>query len=388
MPYRQNFPIPPVIDPPHMCLQLEIPNSPEWKAIVSGLIYELTYWFNYERDGSNNGALCAAVWKKIYQRIDWSDMSCCCGEFDILYIWTEDGELEQSTDGGVTYTPAPQSDPRNSSPVFPPVPGDASEDKKCIAATGMSLLVKEGIGDQLTDDMGRYTVGQLINDWVKTVIQTSNPFEALIQVVTNQIFALLISAVRAALTDPVYAQLTCIFYCNISEDLSFDDASWAVVRSDILSQISGIAGVFLEHLVFLLGKVGLTNLARSQAATEGDCGDCSCSDSCSALWDVMPGAGVVLSTSDNEMQVQASLSGSDYYCIIASDDINNCCLVTEVINDVGIFTLTGWTDCGQPQIEGAPQHTGIFGYGSYCVNLFHLQSAIPFTVTIHFAGCP
>lgn len=278
MPYRQNFPIPSVIDPPRTCLCLPIPDSTEWRAILAGLISELTHWFNYERTGDGSGSECAAVWKEIFTQIEWGRMSCCCGDFTVIFMWTEEGELEQSDDGGVTYTPAPQQDPRNSSPLFPPVPGDVSDEKRCIAAAGMALLVKEGVGDQLTEDMGRYSLAQLIEDWVTTVIQTSNPFQALINIVANQIFALLISAVIAALTEEVYDLLMCAFYCNMEDDLSFTNGGWIAVREDISANIAGIAGVFLEHLVFLLGKVGLTNLARSQAATEGDCGECDCGE--------------------------------------------------------------------------------------------------------------
>jgi hypothetical protein len=239
-----------------------------------GNLRQLELWFNWERTGDNSGAQCAAVWKEVMLSIDWSDMSCCCDQPITLFRWTVEGVLQISIDGGETYTDAPEQDPRNNSPVYPPVEGASSDEKSCIAATGMSLLIEEQVVGNLTDDMSRYTLGQLIHDWVTTLVETSNPFEALINIATNQIFALLISAVRAALTTEVYHTLTCIFLVNMASDLSFDSVAWEAVRSAILSGITGIAGVFLEHLVFLLGAVGLTNLARSQAATEGDCDDC------------------------------------------------------------------------------------------------------------------
>jgi len=389
VPYRPNFPIPSEINPPRSCICIEIPNTPDWRRVFAGLIAELTYWYNYERDGTTHGAECAAVWKEIYNGIEWGDMSCCCGDFTIIFQWTEDGELEQSTDGGITFTPAPEQDPRNSSPVYPPVPGEPTTDKSCDSAAGMSLLIKEGIGDQLSEDMGRYTLAQLIEDWVKTVIQTSNPFLALINIVANQIFALLISAVIAALTEEVYQQLTCIFYCNMADDLSFDEGRWTTVRSDILGQISGIAGVFLEHLVFLLGKVGLTNLARSQVGVTGDCSSCECSDSCAATWEVMGAShGTIVASDTNSITVEASNAGANYYVIIHSVPDTDCCVVvsSELISG-DAPTLVGWTDCGTTPTEGVPQHTGIFGYNDYCVNYFQQQGATAFTVKITFAPC-
>jgi len=217
-------------------------------------------------------------------------MACCDDQLPIQWRYTTDGVLQQSTNGGGTWLDAPLYDPRVYSTQFPPVPGAPSSDKKCIAATGASLLVKEQVGDQLTDDMSRYTLGQLITDWVKTMIDSSNPFLALVTVVTNQVFALVIALLRPALTDTVYHMLTCAFYCNMASDISFNLAQWQQVRTDITDTIGGIAGIFLEHLVFLLGTQGITNLCRSGAATTGDCSDCGCTPDCligdwqAALW--------------------------------------------------------------------------------------------------------
>jgi len=201
-------------------------------------------------------------------------MSCCGDEAPDQFRWTEDGVLERSQDGGATWTPAPEFDPRQNSPRFPEPAGTEGASKRCIAATGMVAIIKQQIGDQLTDDMSHYTLGQLIADWVGTMIGTSNPFKALIVIAVNQIFALIISVLRAALTETVYDTLLCIFYCNMANDISFDEARLDQVTTDIGDQIGGIATLFFQQLINLLGVVGLTNLARAGGATSGDCSDC------------------------------------------------------------------------------------------------------------------
>jgi len=198
----------------------------------------------------------------------------CCGD-NVIYRYNEDGVLESSEDGGVTWQPAPQDDIRITAPQFPPVPGEPSPDKKCIAATGMSHLIKEQVGDQLTDEMTRYELNELIRDWTSTYIGTSNPFMAILTVAANQIFALIIAVLRPALTDEVYDILTCIFYENISDDLDFSESDIDSIREDIGGQIFGIATLFLQQLVYLMGSAGLTNLSRASGATEGDCSYCS-----------------------------------------------------------------------------------------------------------------
>ncbi len=216
--------------------------------------------------------------------LEYRLMNDCCEEnIPTQWRYTAEGVLQQSLNGGGTWADAPMYDPRVYSVHFPPIAGADGTDKKCVAATGAALLVKEQVGDQLTDDMARYTLSQLITDWVGTMLQTSNPFEALVQVVANQIFALVIATLRPALTDTVYHLFQCALFCHMAADASFDDAQWAAVRSDITDLIGGIAGVFLEHLVYLLGTQGLTNLARSGAATTGDCSDCDCG-TCDVAW--------------------------------------------------------------------------------------------------------
>lgn len=276
MPDRPPFPIPEDIHAEPFCLCIQVPNDPTWKRVVAGLLDELNQWYNWQRDEARSGRECAHVWRALYAEIDWTTMSCCCEEVIRQYRYTELGVLQVSVDGGLTWTDDPNADVRNNSTIFPPIPGGDGDDKKCSAATGAANLVKEQVGDQLTDDMGRYTLNQLVTDWVGTMIGTSNPFQALVTVVANQIFALVISAVRAALTDDVYHKFACELYCHMASDGSFSNAQWAALRSGITSHISGVAGIFLEHLIYLLGAVGTTNVVRSAPDASGDCSDCDC----------------------------------------------------------------------------------------------------------------
>lgn len=278
MPYRPNFPIPEDIHAEPFCLCIQVPNDPTWKQVVAGLLDELNQWYNWQRNEEKSGKDCAQVWRGLYEQIDWTTMSCCCDDLPVQFRYTVDGVLQRSTDGGTTWEDAPDYDPRNNSTIFPPMPGDDSPDKKCLAATGAVDLIKQQVGDNLTDDMTRYTLAQLINDWITTYLQSSNPFEALMTIIANQIFALVIAVVRPALTDSVYEILKCIFYCDAADDASVNDTQWAQIRSDITDQIGGVAGIFLEHLVYLLGSRGMTNLMRASGATEGDCSTCHCDE--------------------------------------------------------------------------------------------------------------
>jgi len=268
-------------------------------------------------------------------------MACCGDEEPILFIYDEDGNLERSDDGGVTYYPAPVFDIRVNPVVsFPPPVIPEGEDLTCQLADSAVVLIKEQIGDQLTDDMSRYTLQQLISDWTKTVIGTSNPFQALLLVVTNQIFALLISAVRAALTDDVYDRLRCIFQSHMNSTGFFDGTAWEGVRSDILSQITGIGGVFLEHLVYLIGNGGLSNLARAGAGSA----DAVCCPECSPdVWftTILDGeaVGSIIEVGFNYVIVQSvahhSFGGLTGEISIETTADDQCCLITGVTYSTG-----------------------------------------------------
>jgi hypothetical protein len=308
-------------------------------------------------------------------------MTCCGGEFEIIFQWTEGGTLQQSSDGGATWQDAPQEDPRNSSTVYPPVPEVEGQNLKCNAAKGIRNLIKEQVGDQLTDDMSRYTLGQLINDWVTTYIQTSNPFEALITIITNQILALVIATLRPALTDDVYDELECCMYNNMATDLSFSDEQWDSARNCISTNIVGIAGVFLEHLIFLIGRVGLTNMARAQSEIDATCSCAGCDLTDWTFFDSE--SGITNTKTDFYWEIQAvnrTGGGGVYYVIITSPSALSCCAFTAIDVVSGSVDLrNAWTECGEEPssvVDGLHRDYPI-GTGT---NAQLWQSNTPFTV--------
>lgn len=401
MPDRPNFPIPTDIHAEPFCLCIKVPNDPIWKQVVAGLLDELNQWYNWQRDEARSGKECAQVWRSLYSQIDWTTMSCCCDDQTPLqYRYTGDGVLQQSTDGGETWTDCPLKDPRNNSPEFPPIPGEDGNDKRCQAATGAAALVKEQIGNNLTDDMGRYTLLQLITDWVTTMINSSNPLEALLTVVANQIFALVISVIRPALTDEVYHTFACALYCTMADDGSYSESQWAEARSKITTNIPGVAGLFLEHLVYLLGTRGLTNLCRSAPAADGDCSDCDCSTPCVIVVNTAPGEDINLNVPPDDIDedgncvyiVTSALVGGSYQALYFGFGIGefyhvgdcgyllvDSQIITGGAGAVAIFA----TNCdGTP--NGLP-HNGCYAQMGYQTSPGNHE---PFTVELHLRACP
>lgn len=333
-------------------------------------------------------------------------MGCCGDEVPVQYRYSDEGVLQRSEDGGATWTDAPEYDTRVYSPQFPPMSGTDGADKRCIAATGMVTLIKEQVGDQLTDDMSRYTLGQLITDWVTTMIQTSNPFQALVTVITNQIFALVIATLRPALTETVYDTLLCIFYCNMGDDATFNLEQWQAVRADITDQIGGIAGIFLEHLVYLLGTTGLTNLARAGGAAEGDCSDCpSCEPGCENDWIVYPNSpnyfGIMVEQTSTYMIVKTDVINTNglYYTYLRAADNEHCCVIGHVTymlhtTDESLMTYENFIENGDQitnfgGVCGSAIPTEALGPHTTddCMNQVQNQSAAPFAMMYTKDAC-
>jgi len=299
-------------------------------------------------------------------------MSCCGDEIPIQYMWNGDGVLEQSTDGGETWTPAPLFDPRQNSPQFPPVEGVDGDEKRCKSADGMVALIKEQVGDNLTDDMSRYTLQQLIETWVKTMLQTGNVFLALIQIATNQIFALVILTIRASLTTDVYDQLRCALYANMAADASFTDESAEAARVEVAAILPAAAGMFLQHLLWLLGRVGMTNLARAGAGEDG--ANCDCSPCLTEGWTVEFGTEIERTCDYIKVQNQFNAPDSRYHCQIKSPGQFVCAYIgieyevetspAPVGNTCGVLWPNDLTE-SQPNINlcnGADATTGASGW--------------------------
>ncbi len=354
-------------------------------AVLAGIIEPLAWATRWQSDSQAIDPLWTEQFRNdIQRRLAMG----CCGD-NVLYRYTEDGTLESSEDGGVTWEPAPQDDIRQTATIFPPVPGEPSNDKKCIAATGMTLLIRSQIGENLTDDMGRYALDELIRDWTQTYIGTSNPFQAILTVVVNQIFALSIALIRAALTDTVYDTLTCIFLCRIADDLSFNEGQKANVINDIGEQIGGIATLFLQQLINLLGPRGLTNLARSYGAAEGDCDDCDdCPTPCPEHWHIYAPEsghfGEILEVGEGYLIAQTTgiNTNNNYYIYLVTDNPDDCCYLNsyEILEGTcAVFAAS----CGQA--IGAPLYvTG----GEICVDQLQPQSTGPFKIKFILSDCP
>lgn len=278
---KAGFPLPNPIDGwPLLDICLKIPNAPEYRRAFIGHINQLGLWAIWEKSyepGDTRARDAAQIWRRVlndYLDMGCTDMNCCCDDPPAIYRFDADGNLERSTDGGTTWTPAPGFDPRQNGTLFPPVP----DDDKCQAATNVKHHMKDK-ADQLAADSGAWAgISELIGAMIGIlifvgIIGSGGLLTPLMMALAGAILWTGQAAFSAAMTSDVYDTFKCIVYCHIQDDGSFTDDDITAIISDINSQLTGIAATYLSKTVQALGRVGMTNMARTGSGETGDCSE-------------------------------------------------------------------------------------------------------------------
>lgn len=391
MPDRPPFPIPENIHAPLQCFQMCIPNDPTWKQVIAGLLDELNQWYNWQRDEDRSGKECAQVWRNIYAEIDWSIMSCCCGDNPAtLYQWTPDGHYQKSTDGGVTWEDAPESDPRNPQPRFPPyLPPDTVE-PECTYADSIVQIIKNYLVDAFEEGATYQEIIGILISVFTTIMGALSPtvigsiVVGIIGAVAVGIVTLSIPLFQAAMTTAVYDRLRCNLHDNMQTDGSFTQGNVDAIYARIGSEESGMAALFLQAVIAAAGVTGLTNMARS--GNGSPTADCDCSDECVDNWADMEGAGHIIDITGATITVQSEfVSGVGYATNLITPDADTCCILTVFDSEVAINTFY-WLECGE--VFGVdPAHSSITAPIGHCVNFVSVIFAADTTAEFTFDGC-
>jgi len=270
---RPPWKIPAVINPPERrCIQISVPDDPEHITILWGVLRGLSDWQRWERENTHSATLVAQVWREVVYAIDWSNMSCCPEPTNQRY--NADGQLEVSYDNGATWTVDNSLDDRYSGTISPPLSGENGSEKRCVGATAAMEYVKQNLIDELQVG-ATYAEINGVGVALAALLGVTG-VGILIAAFAAAVFLAGIAATQAAFTSEVWTDFKCILYCNSESDASFTTIDWENVKSDILSSFTGIVSAVLYNWVNSVGRVGLTNAARSGFAQTGDCSGCDC----------------------------------------------------------------------------------------------------------------
>lgn len=417
MPDIAEFPIPETVDPGEtVCIKLNIPAGTEYLQVFLGWYQQLSYWFNWERDDLKRGTIAASLWRvslydfldritegcgenDMYFRLrakpdeprimqaqwaidgDWFDVldNTCCEPAPApvaLHQFSDDGKMQVSYDGGVTWIDDPD-DPRNSI-VLLPLPTGA--DVRCKVAQGVVGAIKQQ-ADKLSADAGAWggITGLLVVVLEILVfvgiIGSGGALTPLLLALSAALLEAGKGAFDAAMTTAVYVRLQEIVYCALQADGNLTESGWAEIRRKAGAEFAGIAGKFIVDTLGIWQVKGTNQAGRSGVSSGNDCSEqppCPCEDHFFPLIGeetvpYYPGYRSFISTFYQGVnRVEITTGGND-----------QCCTVDAVAYDLpettgGTFTpfvASAWK-CGDDWSQSAPNQPQ-FGE---CRNRLYAQS--------------
>lgn len=317
-------------------------------------------------------------------------MSGCCDDNE-LHRFNEDGIFESSIDDGATWQPDPDDDPRNDYIEAPPLPGGASESKRCAAADNVRDLF-EMYRDNLISIVGTTpTILAIIAGIVAFigvlagVTGVGIGISVLFLTMAAEIIQIGGTGISGAITFTVLQDFRCLVYCHMNTDGELTYPEWQALLSDIDGQFSGFARTFFWQTVNGMGYIGVNNAATIGAATADDCDDCGC-ENCSNLanWDVV--YGTIITQSAGYIKLSSTDAGSGNQAIRLanySGGDSNCCAVTYDVT-LGVVTNQAYYPCGSgtPIFSVPPPGTCMYDIG--ITNVF----SAPFEAEFFFGECP
>lgn len=405
MPYRQPFTIPEVIDPPKICLQINIPGTDDHKQVIAGLLWELTQWFNWERDNDESGRQLAAVYRDVFLSIDWSNMSCCPD--DVIILRRVDPEhpylIQISTDGGVTW----ETDPNNPSITATQLPPPTFDEHhtKCDAASNALQHLKDLVAKQVDENSS----GAVL---ITVCIDIALFIAALLLVVFTEGGALpivtpvLVSVVGAVLalsgtsfadyfTSDVWDSVLCALYCHIEDDGTFTDEGWANVIIQMSTDMP--AGTpqadWLIQMVKVMGARGLTTLAAYGESADADCGACGCGACDLSNWTEI-NSQTITRPNDSVIEVDGyTLGGGDAHYYAGIQAPTNTGNSHEIAVDLLSGSVSRSGDARYWSVDGegvvTTHSSPFFGSGTTCYRTLYYSSDFPFRLRFTcYIDCP
>lgn len=331
-------------------------------------------------------------------------MSGCCPDDDTIGRFSETGEWEVSTDGGETWTPAPEDDPRNDYVGAPPLPGEPSDNKRCAAADNVEnqfLAQRDYIISLLEAGTTLIALMAGILAFLAVIAGIGGAtigISVLLMGMATAMLSMTPESVEEQIDDDALEAFKCLVYCNMDNDGVLTYGAWLQLLVDIAEEFSDFPETFFYSTTNAWGYIGMTNAGTIGEATASDCDDCDCFETCadpSKFW-----LGTVTSFVEN-------MDGTTTFTVESVPDdggggtsetiawgqaeaTTDCCQL------LGYTIISGecagtdgcyWRNCGETTMNSAVNFPS-----PNCLQSFALQQNLclttPFTVEFIIGACP
>lgn len=402
-PNDANFPEPsfpqevaaPLVDPDvdMMCVRY----NPAWAAVLASAcnqLIQLSTWAGSDED-KKLAANRATNLKILLQQFEECDM-CCCRDI-VLHRVNDDGELQISTDGGVTWTQDPQ-DPRITGVQYPPMPMD-DHHTKCDAATNASDWIGNIISEtssQLGGAGSLLEIAAAIAAVLFGVFVAPESLPILLPVLIPIISALVFlgqAGWDAYFTETVRSEILCALYCTVGDNGAWTAGQYADFLAKLASDLpASVAKDLIIDLVTRAGIIALNDNAAIGTSADADCSDCECTPGCHTdSWTIYANDGThgtnlqvgVDATGPYIQLTSGTIAAGHYYAILTLPNNTICCRWNSFAY-VGTTPAGGGgfgTPCGSA--SGAFQTFGTLPNDRH-VWQAQVQATQPFTVKFYF----
>lgn len=303
--------LPDVIDPDRICITINVPNEPRHLQAFWGALWELCYWFNWQRDLDHRGAAVADVWKSVwYEANDAYNAGLRCEMFEVRQNTGSPCELDYSEDGGATWTPfanlrlcAPHIvmvggvptvvlpdgsfvDPGSSgdydgrtAPYTPPTRGGTVDEAICLAAANAENVLynmHSQIFSRVFVPDATWAALVLVSVIVGLLALAVAVAVIVSVIVAGGGVAILSGVTLANYSELVRKQMRCILIARATNTAGVVTFDYAAVKSDVEAKISGInIWAALDLYLQVIGESGLNRAGATTAITYYDCEDCA-----------------------------------------------------------------------------------------------------------------
>lgn len=307
-----GFPLPAIIDPPRVCVRLNIPNEREHIAAFWGALWLLTYWNQWRRDEDHTGAAVGLVWKDVIQNawlINEGYEGCEGGiMFDVRQNDENPCVLEKSEDGGawqawanlqlckpslkiiggvpVWVNPAteleePFDETPPEQPSYPPRaprPETSDDIARCNAAAAAAQIFATTAREAANqfNAGGELSLMLLFIGLIFLPLGIAITIGLALAAIASDLLSLVLGVPASEVTPEIEEELQCIIYCNTTISGGVISVNLPQIIGELNAKSVGAdAYALLRAIIETLEEGGML-AALDVQGVEGDCSACEC----------------------------------------------------------------------------------------------------------------
>lgn len=196
----------------------------------------------------------------------------------------ETGVVETTTDGGATWQPDPNSDPR-SNPAFqlPLIDGGS-----CGAAAGMILQMKDFVAG-VFGGVGAAGIAGGALFALTAMIPGAGWMFSVALLIAAAVVGAGAAIIQASFTAPVWEDLLCLILQFTDADGAFDQAGFDDFLAQVYTDLGDSVGFGVAQMFKAWGVVGFNNAGVLRFDEDADCS--TCNSAWGYLWDFAEGDG-------------------------------------------------------------------------------------------------